>query len=116
VSEALHLVRKPIPCRTARARVLQYAVYATQELRSEALVIFDGVEWDESNLEHACRRVTAEEIEQVIANASTVRRHRRYADRILFTDRTDGGKLLTVVARYDAGHHLVRPITAWEET
>jgi len=116
VSEAVHLVRKPIPCRTARARVLQYAIYATQELRSEALVIFDGVEWDESNLEHACRRVMAEEIEQVLANASTVRRHRRYADRILFTDRTDGGKLVTVVARYDAGQHLVRPITAWEET
>ncbi|HVA59068.1 MAG TPA: hypothetical protein VNG13_00840 [Mycobacteriales bacterium] len=40
-------------------------------------MIFDGVEWDESNLEHACRRVTAEEIEQVITNASTIRRHRR---------------------------------------
>ena len=79
-------------------------------------MIFDGVESDESNLEHACRRVTAEEIEQVITNASTIRRHRRYADRILFTARTDGGKLVTVVARYDAGHQLVRPITAWEET
>lgn len=79
-------------------------------------MIFDGVEWDESNLEHACRRVTAEEIEQVIANASMVRRHRHYADRILLTDRTDGGKLVTVVAHYDAGQHLVRPITAWEAT
>lgn len=52
----------------------------------------------------------------MIANASTVRRHRRYADRNLFTDRTDGGRLVVVVARYDAGRHLVRPVTAWEET
>lgn len=57
--------------------MLQNTNYATQGLRAEALVIFDGVEWDESNLEHACRRVTAEEIEQVITNASTIRRHRR---------------------------------------
>ncbi|MHB2023532.1 MAG: hypothetical protein ACYCO3_09425 [Mycobacteriales bacterium] len=76
------LRQEPIPCRTAQVRVLQYADYATQGLRAEALVIFDDVEWDESNLEHACRRVTAEEIEQVIANASTLRRHRRYTDRI----------------------------------
>jgi hypothetical protein len=107
-------VSQPLP--DGSARVLQHTNYATRRLRFEALVIFDGAEWDESNLEHACRRVTAEEIEQVIANASTVRRHRRYADRILFTDRTDGGKLVTVVAGCDAGHHLVRPITAGEET
>lgn len=82
----------------------------------QALVIFDGVEWDESNLDHACRRVTAEEIEQVIANATTYRQHRRYDQRILLTDRTGGGKRVTVAARYDAGRHLVRPITAREET
>ena len=79
-------------------------------------MIFDGVEWDENNLDHACRRVTATEIEQVIDNATSYRRHRRYADRILFTDRTDGGKQVTVVARYDAARRLIRPITAWEET
>jgi len=79
------------------------------------LVIFDGVEWDERNLEHACRRVTAPEIEQVIANATSYRAHRRHLDRVLFTDRTDGGKRATVVARYDVGRHLIRPITAWEE-
>lgn len=78
-------------------------------------VFFDGIEWDEHNLDHACRRVAAAEIEQVITNAATWRRHRRYTDRVLFTDRTDGAKLVTVVARYDAGRHLVRPITAWEE-
>ncbi len=64
---------------------------------------------------HACRRITATEIERVIANATHYRRHRRYAERVLFTDRTDGGKQVTVVARYNAGCHLVRPITAWEE-
>lgn len=79
-------------------------------------MIFDGVEWDESNLDHACRRITADEIEQVIANATSYRRHRRYADRVLVSDRTDGGKRVTIVARYDAGRHFVRPITAWEET
>lgn len=79
-------------------------------------MIFDGVEWDENNLDHACRRVTAPEIEQVIANATSYRPHHRHADRILFTSRTDGGKRVTVVARYDTGRQLVRPITAWEET
>lgn len=76
---------------------------------------FDSIEWDEGNLDHACRRVTAAEIEQVITNATSWRRHRRYTDRVLFSDRTDGGKSVTVIARYDAGRHLVRPITAWEE-
>lgn len=37
-------------------------------------MIFDAVEWDEVNLEHACRRVSAAEIEQVIANATSYRR------------------------------------------
>lgn len=78
-------------------------------------MLFDSIEWDEHNLDHACRRVTAAEIEQVIVRATGWRRHRQFADRVLFTDRTDGGKLLTVVARYDAGRRLVRPITAWKE-
>jgi len=26
-------------------------------------VIFDGIEWDENNLDHACHRVTAAETE-----------------------------------------------------
>ena len=55
-------------------------------------MFFDGIEWDEHNLDHACRRATAEEIEQVITNAATWRRHRHYADRVMFTDSTDGGK------------------------
>jgi len=79
-------------------------------------VIFDGIEWDENNLDHACRRVTAAEIEEVIANATSYRQHRHHPHRVLFTDHTNGGKRMTVVARYDAGRHLVRPITAWEES
>jgi hypothetical protein len=78
-------------------------------------VFFDGIEWDEHNLDHACRRVTAAEIEQVITNATSYRRHRRYPDRVLFSATTDGGKPVTVIARYDPARHLVRPITAWEE-
>jgi len=34
-------------------------------------VIFDGIEWDENNLDHARRRVTAAEIEEVITNATS---------------------------------------------
>ncbi|MDP9397235.1 MAG: hypothetical protein M3P96_05150 [Actinomycetota bacterium] len=29
------------------------------------MVMFDSIEWDENNLDHACRRLTAAEIEQV---------------------------------------------------
>ncbi len=78
-------------------------------------MIFDGIEWDENNLDHACHRITAAEIEQVIINATAYRRHQRYSDRVLFTDRTDGGKRVTVVARYERARRLIRPITAWEE-
>lgn len=79
-------------------------------------MFFDSIEWDENNLDHACRRVIAAEIEQVIINADSYRSHQDYDDRVLFTDRTDGGKRVTIVARYDAGRHTVRPITAWEES
>jgi hypothetical protein len=77
-------------------------------------VLFELVEWDDANLEHACRRLTATEIEQVIMNATTYRPHRDVDDRVLFDCRTDGGKRAVVVARYDAVRHIIRPITAWE--
>jgi hypothetical protein len=32
-------------------------------------VIFDYIEWDEANLDHATKRLTAAEIEQAIRNA-----------------------------------------------
>jgi len=75
---------------------------------------FDAIEWDEHNIDHACRRLSATEIEQVINNSTAWRRHRTHPDRVLFMDRTDGGKSVTVVARYDPTRHVVRPITAWE--
>lgn len=39
-------------------------------------MIFDFIEWDEHNLDHATRRLTAIEIEQVIWNADQLRKHR----------------------------------------
>lgn len=52
------------------------------------------------NLIRACRRVTGRGRgdPQVIADASTLRRHHRYPDRALLADRTDGGKLITVAS------------------
>ena len=77
-------------------------------------MLFEAIEWDEHNLDHACRRVSATEI--VITNATFYRPPQEHADRVLFTDLTDGGKRVTVVARYDAARRTVRPITAWEES
>lgn len=34
-------------------------------------MIFDSIEWDENNLDHACLRLAAAEIEQIITNATT---------------------------------------------
>lgn len=79
-------------------------------------MIFALIDWDEHNLDHACRRATAEEIEQVIVNAVRYREHREHHDRILFDDRTDGGRRLVVVAQHNPGRESVRPITAWEES
>ena len=62
-------------------------------------MIFDFIEWDEHNLDHATRRLTATEIEQVIWNADTVREHRKHPDRVLFSSSTDGGKKAVVVAQ-----------------
>lgn len=76
---------------------------------------FDSIEWDEHNLAHACRRLTAAEIEQVIAHAAVWRRHRVHIDRVLFRSETNGGKTAIVIEQYDEIRQSVRPITAWEE-
>jgi hypothetical protein len=76
-------------------------------------VIFDGVEWDEANLDHATVRVTASEIEQAIWNADRMVHHSEHQDRVLFRSVTDGGKRVVVVAQ--VVRDAVRPITAWEE-
>lgn len=77
-------------------------------------MIFDFIEWDEHNLDHATRRLTATEIEQVIWNADMMRPHRDYPDRVLFFT-TDGGKKAVVIAQIVRDDDGVRPITAWEE-
>ena len=76
-------------------------------------MIFDRIEWDDDNLDHATRRATAAGIEQAIFNARRAIPSRHQEDRILFPSVTDGGRRLVVVA--DILRDGVRPITAWEE-
>lgn len=76
-------------------------------------MIFDRIEWDEANLDHATVRATASEIEQAIWNADRMTRHREQPDRVLLRAKTDGGRQLVVVAQIVRDG--VRPITAWEE-
>lgn len=77
-------------------------------------MIFDRIEWDDDNLDHATRRLTVEEIEQAIWNASRIIPHRTHSDRGLFRSSTDGGKLVVVIVQIV--HDGVRPITGWETT
>lgn len=77
-------------------------------------MFFDAIDWDEANLDHACRRLTQSEIEQIITNADRLNPHPRFADRVLITAHTDGGKAGMVIAAYDHHRRWIRPITAWE--
>lgn len=77
-------------------------------------VIFDHIEWDEHNLDHATRRLTVEEIEQAIWNASESRRHRAEPDRRLIRSVTNGGKRVLVIVQL-VHQNGVRPITGWQE-
>ena len=75
-------------------------------------MIFDGIEWDEHNLDHATKRRTAEEIEQAIFNAPRMRTNRRSPGRSRIESVTVGCKAgVTIVALVPNG---VRPITGWE--
>ena len=65
-------------------------------------MIFDRIEWDDANLEHATVRVSSAEIEQAIWNARRMFRHRSKRDRVFFRSRTDGGRPLVVVANSSA--------------
>jgi len=65
--------------------------------------------------DYATRRLTASEIEQVFWNADTMRPHRDYPDRVLFSSTTDGGKKAVVIMQIVRDDDGVRPITAWEE-
>ena len=76
-------------------------------------MIFEQIEWDEANLDHATVRVTAAEIEQAIWNAHRMVRHRTLHDRVMFKSVTNGGQRLVVIAQ--VVRDGIRPITAWEE-
>lgn len=54
-------------------------------------MIFDHIQWDEHNLEHATQRLTAAEIEQAIWNATSWQKHPTSEDRRLVRSVTDGG-------------------------
>lgn len=75
---------------------------------------FETIEWDQANLEHATRRASVAEIEQALANADRMRRH-RLPDRRLLRGKTDGGRRLAIIVQLDDDGRRVRPITAWEE-
>jgi hypothetical protein len=75
-------------------------------------MIFDRIEWDEANLDHATKRLTAAEIEQAILNADRMLRHPRDADRARIESATDGGKAVVVIVQLVRDG--LRPITGWE--
>ena len=62
-------------------------------------MIFDHIEWDDHNLDHATKRLTFAEIEQALANAERWFRHHSIEDRRLVRSRTDGGKSVLVVVQ-----------------
>ena len=73
-------------------------------------MIFERIEWDDDNLDHATRRASVAEIEQVIVNAGRAIPHRHREERVMFRSATDGGRRLIVVAQIV--RYGVRPITA----
>jgi len=75
-------------------------------------MIFDRIEWDEHNFDHATRRLTAAEIEQAIFNAPRMRRHSRDPERARIESVTDGGKSVVVIVQILLDG--LRPITRWE--
>jgi hypothetical protein len=60
--------------------------------------------------------VSADEIDQVIANGPVYRRNKRgrSADYLAYGV-TDGGRRVVVAVEWRAAIRVVRPITAWEE-
>jgi hypothetical protein len=59
-------------------------------------MIFDRIEWDEHNLDHATARLTTAEIEQAILNADRMLKHPQVADRGRIESATDVGKAVIV--------------------
>lgn len=78
-------------------------------------MIFDHIEWDEYNLDHATKRLTAAEIEQAIRNADgrNMNLSKDAPDRRRIRSATDGGKRVAVVIQLVSNG--ARPITGWAE-
>lgn len=78
-------------------------------------MIFDHIEWDEYNLDHATKRLTAAEIEQAIWNADGTDMivSKDAPDRRLIRSVTGGGKRVAVVIQIVSNG--ARPITGWTE-
>lgn len=77
----------------------------------------EGIEWDDGNLEHATAHgVSADEIDQVLANDPVYRRNKRgrSADFLAY-GATDGGRRVVVAVEWRRANRVMRPITAWEE-
>lgn len=77
-------------------------------------MILNGIEWDENNLDHATRRLSAAEIEQALWNATQLLKHHIHPERRLVRSMTDGGKSVVVIVEL-VRDGIVRPITGWEE-
>jgi hypothetical protein len=77
----------------------------------------EAIEWDDTNsIQATAHGITAEEIEQVIANGPVYRRNKRgRAGDLLAAGTTDGGRRVVVAVAWDAARRTVRPITAWED-
>jgi hypothetical protein len=75
-------------------------------------MIFDHIEWDQHNLEHATKRLTGAEIERAVLNADRMLKHPRDSDRGRIESVTDGGKEVVVIVQLVRDG--VRPITGWE--
>jgi hypothetical protein len=78
------------------------------------VLVIEAIEWDDGNLDHALRRATRAEVEQVFANRPVIRRNRRgHAADYVAVGVTDGGRKLAAFV-HDSGSHSARPVTAWE--
>ncbi|HEY3117535.1 MAG TPA: hypothetical protein VGK54_12400, partial [Chloroflexota bacterium] len=70
---------------------------------------------DGNEAELARHRVTADEVIEVFENDPLWRTNRRdRAGNRQAIGRTNGGRLLTVVAIWDVSNRVLRPITAWD--
>ncbi|MHB1536520.1 MAG: hypothetical protein ACYC1D_18295, partial [Acidimicrobiales bacterium] len=74
------------------------------------MVVWEAVEWDQSNEAHATRHgVSMAEIEQVLAARPVFRPDRRGNGDFLTEGATDGGRRVRVVVAYDHARRVLRP-------